>query len=170
MTPTADGRGGRSRLLATVLPVVLGALLVGLLSTSAWFWWEGRRSDERQSAAVVAGRTAALLFFGLDHHHVGANVSRLLARSTGSFKQEYAAQRSRLEQQVEAKQLTVKATVPARGTALEFLSPERAQVLVAVDTTTSVAGGKSEESAYRTRVVLARVGDRWLVAGLEQVG
>lgn len=168
MTPE-DSPRPRVRVLAVGLPLLLATVLVGLLATSAWFWFDGRRDDGR-AAAVTAGRSAAVLFFSLDHNHVSADVDRLLARSTGSFKREYAAQRSVLEQQVEAKQLTVKATVPTKGTALEFLSPQRAQVLVAVDTTTTLAGGRSERSAYRTRVVLSHVGDRWLVAGLEQVG
>lgn len=158
------------RALADRAPVLLGTVLAGLLVTSGWFWYEGRGSDDGRAAAVTAGRSAALLFFSLDHTHVHADVNRLLAGSTGSFRKEYAAQRSDLEKQVEAKRLTVHATAPTHGTALEFLSPRRAQVLVAVNTTTTLDGGHSERSAYRTRVVLSHVGGRWLVAGLEQVG
>lgn len=167
---TPEDRPRGARVLALGLPLLLATVLCGLLATTAWFWYDGRRGDDGRAAAATAGRTAALLFFSLDHHDVGANVDRLLGRSTGSFKKEYAAQRARLEQQVQAKQLSVKATVPDNGTALEFLSPRRAQVLVAVDTTTTLAGGRSEKSAFRTRVVLSLVGDRWLVSGLEQVG
>lgn len=169
---SAEGEapGRRARMLAVGPPLLLATVLVGLLATSAWFWYDARRGDDGKAAALTAGRSAAVLFFSLDQNHVRANVDQLLARSTGSFKKEYAAQRGRLESQVRAKQLTVTASVANNGTALEFLSPVRAQVLVAVDTTTRIPGGHSEKSAYRTRVVLSRVGDRWLVSGLEQVG
>jgi Mce-associated membrane protein len=173
MTTTKDRPKRRARIPAWTLPIgvplLLVVVLVALLSTSAWFWSNGR-SDEGQPAAVTAGRTAAVTFFSLDHDHPGANIEKLLRSSTGSFRSEYAAQRSRLEKEVQSKQLAVTAKVADNGTAVEFFSARRAQVLVAVDTTTTLPGGRSEKASYRTRVVLSRVGERWLVAGLEQVG
>lgn len=157
------------RLLPVGLPLLLAVVLLALLATSAWFWFDDRGDDGRGSASTTA-RTAAVTFFSLDHDHASANIDRLLAMSTGGFKSDYAKQRTALEKQVQSKQLTVTARVPDNGTALEFLSPTRSQVLVAVDTTTALANGRSEKGSYRIRVVLAKVDSSWRVSGLEQVG
>ena len=170
-TPEAPGPSRRTAWLLPVgLPVLLAIALIVLLVVAARFWYERRHGDDGVAAALTAGRTAALTLFDLDHAHVRGNVERMLDQSTGSFRSEYARQRARLETQVTSKQLTVSPTVPENGVAVEFFSPRRAQVLVAVNTTTTLPGGRSEKASYRTRVVLSRVGDRWLVAGLEQVG
>ena len=159
----------KSRLLSVALPLVLAVVLVALLATSAWFWLDDRGDDGRGSASTAA-RTAAVTFFSLDHDHASANIDRLLAMSTGRFKTDYAKQRSALEKQVQSKQLTVTARVPENGTALEYLSPTRSQVLVAVDTTTALTNGRGEKGSYRIRVVLSKVDSKWLVSDLEQVG
>ena len=144
-------------------------VLVALLATSAWFWLDDRGDDGRGSASTKA-RTAAVTFFSLDHDDASANIDRLLRMSTGRFKSDYAKQRTTLEKQVQSKQLSVTARVPSNGTAMEFFSPTRSQVLVAVDTTTATANGRSEKGSYRIRVVLSKVDSTWLVSGLEQVG
>lgn len=159
----------KRRLLSIGLPLLLAVVLVALLATSAWFWLDGR-GDDGQGSASTKARTAAVAFFSLDHADASANIDRLLKMSTGRFKTDYAKQRSTLEKQVQSKQLTVTAKVPANGTALEFYSPSRAHVLVAVDTDTATSNGRSEKGSYRIRVVLSKVDSAWLVSGLEQVG
>ena len=160
----------KTRLLHTGLPLLLGVVLVALLATSAWFWRDDLRGDDGRGSASTRARTAAVTFFSLDHDDASANIDRLLKMSTGRFKSDYKAQRGALEKQVQSKQLTVTADVSKNGTALEFLSPTRSQVLVAVDTTTALANGRSEKGSYRIRVVLSKVDSTWLVSGLEQVG
>jgi Mce-associated membrane protein len=157
------------RLLPWGIPLVLTVVLVALLATSAWFWFDDRGDDGRGSASTTA-RIAAVTFFSLDHDHPSASIDRLLAMSTGGFKSDYAKQRTTLEKQVQSKQLTVTARVPDNGTALEYLSPTRSQVLVAVDTTTALTNGRDEKGSYRIRVVLSKVDSKWLVSDLEQVG
>ncbi len=159
----------KRRLLHVGVPLLLTVLLVSLLATSFWFWLDDRGDDGRGSASTVA-RTAAVTFFSLDHKDATDNIDRLLAMSTGRFKSDYTAQRGALEKQVQSKQLTVTADVSKNGTAMEFLTPTRSQVLVAVDTTTALANGRSEKGSYRIRVVLSKVDSKWLVSGLEQVG
>lgn len=174
-TPAPADRPGRLRraralVVPVGLPLLLVVVLLALLATSGWFWIESRQRGPGRGAAATTARTAAITFFSLDYRHPRANIDQLLAMTAGQFRSEYAAQRAKLQQQVVAKKLTVRASVPADGTATEFFSSRRAQVLVAVDTTTSLPNGHSEKSAYRTRVVLTRHGERWLVSGLEQVG
>ena len=104
-----------------ILSLSLAVVLVALLAASAWFWFGDRRDDGGGSASTTA-RTAAVTFFSLDHDDASASIDRLLAMSTGRFKTDYAKQRTTIEKQVQAKQLTVTARVPEHGTALEFLA------------------------------------------------
>lgn len=152
------------------LPGVLAVVLAALLATSAWLVLDQRGDDDHRGAATTAARRAGVTFFSLDHEDAATQIDQLLAMSTGAFRSDYRAQRAALVEQVESKRLTVTGRVPEHGTALEFLSSSRAQVLVAVDTTTALTNGRDQKSAYRIRVVLSRVDAKWLVSGLEQVG
>lgn len=157
--------------LTRALPAALAAVLVALLAASSWLWYDGRVPD-RSAAASTTGRTAASTFFTLDADDVDATVDAMLELSTGEFRTDYEAQRDRLVEEVESKGLKVSADVPDDGTALEFLDGDRAQVLVAVDATTTLPDGSTETNNYRVRVRLSWVddADAWLVSGLEQVG
>lgn len=157
--------------LSRALPAALAVMLVALLGASAWLWYDGRGSD-RSAAASTTARTAASTFFTLDAADVNATVDAMLALSTGEFRTDYEAQRDRLVEEVESKGLKVSAAVPDNGAALEFLDGDRAQVLVAVDATTTLPDGGTETNNYRVRVRLSWVDDEaaWRVSGLEQVG
>lgn len=157
--------------LSRALPAALAVVLVALLGASAWLWYDGRESD-RSAAASTTARTAASTFFTLDAADVDATVDAMLALSTGEFRTDYEAQRDRLVEEVESKGLKVTADVPDNGAALEFLDGDRAQVLVAVDATTTLPDGGTETNNYRVRVRLSWVDDEaaWRVSGLEQVG
>lgn len=150
-----------------ILPVALGVVLAGLLTTSTVLWLGDRRAAD--TGALVAARQGAVSFFSLDHRHAAEDVDRVLSQATGDFKEEYAEKRDEVVAGVEAKQLVVSATVPDDGVALEYLVDDEAKVLVAVDVNTQSPDG-AEDARYRTRVELRKVDDRWLVAGVEQVG
>jgi len=162
----------RKVLAAAFVPVSV-AVLVAVLAACTWVWVDRGSADEdgdRTAAAAATGREAAGLFFSLDPTDVDAGIDQLLAISTGTFATDYAAQRDTLTEQVESKGLTVTATVPAGGVALEHVTDTVAQVLVAVDTSTALRDGSTELDNYRVRVRLALVDDRWRVSGVEQVG
>lgn len=154
---------------ATALPWLLALVLVALLVTAGWLAYDARERD-RSAAAASVGREAATTFFTLDPADVDSSIDRLLDLSTGQFRSDYAEQRDALIEQVRSKGISVTATVPEQGLALEHLTRTRSQVLVAVDTTTSLPDGSAETDNYRVRVLLSLVDDRWLVSGLEQVG
>lgn len=151
-----------------LVPAVLGVVLVALLATSGVLWWQDR--DHLDDGAVAVAREEASNFFSLDHRTAQKDVDRVLSLATGTFKKEYAAKADEVVAGVKKKRLVVDATVPEQGSAVEYLHGDRAQVLVAVDVTTTLASGTPEESHYRTRVKLSRVDGVWLVSGLEQVG
>ena len=158
------------RLLTWLLPVVLLAatVLVGVLAVQRW---QDRAGDTLADAPVDVGADIASDFFTLDYRTLEADSAKVLDRATGEFKAQYRTESSSLQASVKEKQLVLTASVPESGSALEYLAGDEAWVLVAVDVHTEGAGGLSEETRYRTRVVLERSeDDEWLVARLEQVG
>lgn len=124
---------------------------------------------------LVSARQEATNFFSLDYRHAGADVDRVLALSTGTFKTQYAARRTEVINGVTQKQLVVTASIPKDGAAVEFFDKTHGQVLVSVDATTSSGAtganaGTNSVDRYRTRILLTKVGGRWLVSGVDQVG
>lgn len=153
-----------------LLPVALLAATV-LVAVLAFLQWQDRSGDTLEDAPVDVGADIASDFFTLDHRTLDEDTARLLDRATGEFKAQYRTQSEELRASVEEKDLVLTASVPESGSALEYLAGDEAWVLVAVDVHTEGAGGLSEDTRYRTRVVLERdEDDRWLVARLEQVG
>lgn len=158
------------RLAAGVLVVAL----VGLLGTAAWLHRGGDDDDApgagSSAAVLVAAREGAVLFFSIAPETIEQSVDDLLARSTGAFRTDYEAARDQLVEQVQTKGVSTEAVVPADGLALEYLTADRAQVLVALDTTTTLPSGATELDNHRVRVQLSVVDGTWLVSALEQVG
>jgi len=150
-----------------LLPATLGLLIVALLGTSWWLW--RRSTAATDDAPMAVARVEAQNFFTLNYQHPDADLDRVLSLAADPFKAQYGAQRDAVAKGLVDKKLTLTAQVPENGTALEYRSGDSAQVLVAVDTTTT-ADGRSETNRYRVRVRLARGANGWLVADLTQVG
>lgn len=165
MTETTDVGEKRERLLSLALAV----LLVALLATAGVLWWR-QREDDPTAAALSSARTAATTFFDLDHTTIEDDLDAMAALTTGSFAESYGEEREKLAEQVTTKKLVITSEIPEQGTAVEYLHDDDAQVLVAVDATTTDESGAAETAHYRIRVVLSQVEDAWLVSGLEQVG
>ena len=153
----------RSRLVPGLLVVVL----VGLLATSAWLWQDRRESVDNGALAVA--KQEAKNFFSLDHRHAEEDVDRVLSLATEPFKSQYAAKRDEVVAGVQDKKLVVTALLPDDGTAIEYFTEDRAQVLVSADVTTEQRGDE-ETQRHRTRIKLEKVDGRWLVSGIETVG
>lgn len=176
----ADGGGRRtdlankgSRVVARirrpwVLPAALAVVLCGLLTASGVLWFNDR--EGLADDPVAAARQEALNFFTLDYRNANADVDRVLSLATDPFETEYEESRGKLVKSLRAKRMVVTATVPENGTAIEFLSEDRAQVLVAVDTTTTVNGKGDDRQHHRARIELTEVDGTWLVSGFFQVG
>jgi Mce-associated membrane protein len=155
-----------------VLTVAAGVLAVGLAGTAAFL--EFSPEDGVDPGMVVVARQQATNFFSLDHRHAAEDVDKVLKLATGTFKKEYAAQRDQIIENVTSKKLVVTAVIPDDGAAVEFYDEDEARVLVSVDVTRTNEAAETDaepaEDRYRTRVLLTKVGDRWLVSGLNQVG
>jgi Mce-associated membrane protein len=155
-----------------VLVVVLPVLLLTGCSVPGFGGGDDNAVDP---GMLVTARQEATNFFSLDYRHADADVARVLASATGTFKKQYAARRTEVVNGVTTKKLVVTATIPKDGAAVEFFDKTHGQVLVAVDatTTTGATGANAGTNAvdrYRTRILLTKVGSHWLVSGLDQVG
>lgn len=151
------------------IPGVLFLCLAALLVTS-YVSYQGR-GPKTDPGMLVTARQQARNFFTLDYRHPDADVDRVLALATGTFKKEYADRRDEVEAGVRKKKLIVTAAIPADGVAVELVDGDRGQVIAAVDVTTGSAdGAQPTQNRYRTRLILTKVDGRWLVSGLEQVG
>lgn len=162
--PTPEPR----RIPSILLPGALALLLIALLATSAALWLG--RSGSIDDGAVVAARQEAINFFSLDYKHADRDIARVLQHATGSFKRQYAAQRTALVQQMTANKVVLSATVPTNGAATEYFHGDVARILVAIDVTTTVGAAPPQQSRYRTRVELTRVSNTWLITAVSQVG
>lgn len=151
-----------------VLPVLLGLVVVGLLATSLWMW--RRAVPVHSDGAIAVARLEAENFFTLSYQRADQDVERVLGLATEPFRSEYAAQRDAVKSSLVDKRLTLAAEIPEAGAALEYQHASNAQVIVAVNATTTTADGRSETNRYRMRVHLVRANGGWLVSNLTQVG
>ena len=170
-----------------VLPAVLVLLLAALLATASVLLLDRREAlpteravapadvrretmgDSPAEQAVARARLAARTYFTLDHTSVAADMDRLRDLGTPAFVEDYDARAPALRRRVTSQRLQLSATLPRNGVATEYLSQNVAQLLVSVDVTTR-RGDASSTGTYRTRVLLQRVDERWLLDAVDEVG
>ncbi|KAA1421917.1 hypothetical protein F0U44_06525 [Nocardioides humilatus] len=151
--------------VALVLVVALVVLVVLTVQHA-----QGDEPPGLTDAPVDVGEHAAEQFFTLDHRSLDDDIEAMLAMATGDFEAQYEKQSAALRRAVASKKLVLSASVPESGTAVEYFTDREAWVLVAVDVHTESGGEAIDDTRYRTRVVLSKVGGHWLVSRLEQVG
>ncbi len=171
--------GERLRQLPPVVaPVVLGVVVVALVVAlvlvdrdrpgARWYaFWE--RDDDTDAVMAVA-REEATNFFDLDHRRIDADVEQVLSLATGGFAKEYREQQAGLVTAVKKKKVVWRPTLPADGTALEYLAGDQAGVLVAIDVQKSSGDSPAQLERTRARIVLSRVDGVWLVSDFQDVG
>jgi len=150
-----------------VAALVVAVVVVGLATL------DRTRDDEPAGLAdvpVEVAQDAARTFFTLDHRTLDEDIDRVLAMASGDFLEQYESQSADLRETVAEKRLVITATLPETGTAVEHVGDGEVWVLVPVDVRTEQDGGEPDDVRYRTRVVLTRGDDGWLVSRLEQVG
>jgi Mce-associated membrane protein len=159
----------RTVLVTWVVAVVALACVAGF-GWAAWGAWQDQQGQDLDRAPVGAAEKVARDFFSLDHRTLDKDMDKVRAQATGEFEQQYEKQSADLRKAVEQKKLVLTARVPDDGSAVEYLGEDSVWVLVSVDVHTESASAAPQDSRYRTRVVLDRDGDEWLVSRLERVG
>jgi Mce-associated membrane protein len=153
-----------------MVPGVLAAVLLALVAWSTVLVIDRRNADDLDQGAVEVARQQAKNFFTLDYRHADEDIKALLDLSTDEFKEKYAVKQDELVAAIVKNKVVETATVPEDGAAVEYLSGDRAQILVAVDVTIASGSRGSENTRPRTRIKLSRIDGEWLVSAIDQVG
>ena len=160
----AAGRRDLAVLVAAVLVLVL-ATAAGLLVVRAR---GADRAEQARSAALAAAEQHAVTVLSYDHRRLDKDFARARAALTGSFADDYAAT---TEKVVRPSAEQVKAVVTAEVTASAVVrapSENRVVVLLFVDqTTTSTRLEGPKVDLNRVRMTMTRVGQQWLVSGID---
>jgi Mce-associated membrane protein len=150
--------------VAAVLVVsLLAVIVVEVLAVGRHQRLESLRRDAiRVANAQVVDLTT------VDAAHVNERLADLRARTTGDFRRQLQGISATFRSVVRSGKVQTAGDVVAAATT--SVTSRRAHVLVANRTTvTNTSAKKPTTRAYRIRVDLLRVDDRWLVSGMEFV-
>jgi len=104
----------------------------------------------------------------IDHTRADADVQRVLDLSSGSFRDEFAADADDFVRTAVDSQAVTKGSISAA--ALQSVRDDSAVVLVAASSTvTNVSGAKDDPRPWRMSVTVTRDGDIWKMSDVEFV-
>lgn len=154
--------------LATIVGLVLVLALGGLTTWLGFRAYESHRADEQRQLFLEVGREGALNLTSVDYKQVDQDVQRILGNATGQFYDEFN-QRAKPYAEV-VKQVKSKSVGTVTEAGVASMSPDGADVLVAVVVTT-VLEGQPEQAprAWRMRITVQKDGDDAKVADVEFV-
>jgi Mce-associated membrane protein len=171
-SPTGDGQRQRRsapswRVVAVV--GVLAAVLVALaavLGLSTWSWSRVRDLDAAQEAsrtAPAAAERAAAAVLSYDYRSLGADEKAAARYLTPAFRSKYLSSMALVRPNAPKLRAKVAASVKASGVA--NADPDRVDVLVYVDQTTSSTanGGQPQLALNRAKFSMVRRDGAWLV-------
>ncbi|MEI8408464.1 MULTISPECIES: hypothetical protein [unclassified Kribbella] len=163
---------GNSKRGPLILAWALSVLLVVALAGGTLSAIALHRQDEskaQRDGAMKAGRQSALDFTTYDYKSWEDYSKRVLADSTGQFKDEFQSAFNASKAAAQSNQGTSKGDV--KEAAVVSSDKDSAQVLVIVDAVVqNTAEPNGQLRHYRIKLDLVRENDRWLTADLQFVG
>jgi Mce-associated membrane protein len=159
------------RNLPLTAAIVLGVVVAGLAIASGWLGVSSlRNKDEadQRAKAIQSARQMGVNLMSVDSSNAQRDLDRIVAGTTGDFKNKLAGQsKAFMDQVTKAK---AKATVSDVDAALVSIDGDSAEVMVSLTgTVTNDKVKNGTPQGYRYQMELTRVDDRWLVSGLEVV-
>jgi len=152
--------------------VALLVLVVLLAGAAGWYgyqWKQRHDRDQGRAAAVAAARQGVQNFISISAQTVDRDVERVVAWSTGDFKEQYTNGIPQVKKVILDNGSTSKGEVLEAG--LVSADRDSAVVLVVADATvTTKAQPKGQGRHFRIQVSMARQGGRWRIAELKFVG
>ncbi|MBE9373317.1 hypothetical protein IQ251_02545 [Saccharopolyspora sp. HNM0983] len=151
--------------------VVVCATLIALLGTaSAGLYYARWQHDQQQrdDAITVAARSQVLALLSLDPADVQGSLDRVIAGSTGGWRDQFAQNADQFGQVVRGGEVRSRAKITA--SALQQADDSHATVLVSASA--MIANAESPQgypAEYRTVMELENQGGRWLVSDLQFV-
>ncbi|MFB1298029.1 hypothetical protein ACAG24_021160 [Mycobacterium sp. pW049] len=164
LKPTKFGVG-----IAAILVAILGT--VALLAASGYMIVEHRNAEKvRQQTAEysAAARQSVVTLMSLDFNNAEADVQRIIDNSTGQFKSDFESQAADFVKVAQDSKVVTEVTV--NSTAVESMSDDKAEVLVAAASrVTNTAGANQEPRTWRLSVSLERENGQIKMAKVEFV-
>ncbi|MGU3501005.1 hypothetical protein [Mycobacterium sp. C31M] len=159
-----DGERTTSRAKRSPRRIAVAAGLTGVLAVGGLCGWLGLRAvqaqaiDDEHAAFIQVARQGAINLTTIDHSEAEADVARILDSATGTFYDDFSARAEPFIDVVKKAQSTSEGTVVSAG--LESVSDDEAQVLVAVNVTTTTADGAEQQPrSWRMRISVQQRGD-----------
>jgi len=154
--------------LATILGLVLVVALAGLTGWLGFRAYQSHQADEQRKLFLQVGRQGALNLTTIDWQQADKDVQRILESATGTFYDDFQKRAQPFVEVVKQAQSKSVGTIAEAG--LESDSDNTAQVLVAVQVKTSIAGAPEQAPrAWRMRISVQKVGDEAKVSNVEFV-
>ncbi len=148
------------------LGVVAAAVVVVMLAMRLE---DASAEDQRREDILQAARQQGVNITTLDHRTVDEDLGRVLALSTGAFREEFEAGTKDLTDLVVENKAVSTGEVLAAG--IVTADSDSARVLVVADSTVSNTTSEEQQVRhYRMQLDLVRSGNRWLTSGLTFVG
>ena len=144
-------------------------LVVGLGRTTAparvpESWTSADLAEDRHGEILTAARRTLTMVLDVDYREIERQIDAVLESATGAFEEEYEQDRERLVALTREGRTISKGVIREIG--ITRADEKEALLLVAAD---SRVEGDAQVRPHMFAVSMARVGDRWLVSGLEVV-
>lgn len=161
---------------AVAVAAAIGCVVVGLGRTTApalvpESWTSADLAEDRHGEILTAARRTLTMVLDVDYREIDRQIDAVLERATGAFKEEYEQDRERLVALTRKGQTISKGVIREIG--ITRADEKEALLLVAADSQVENAATTGEKAGqvrpHVFAVTMAKVGDRWLVSGLEVV-
>ena len=123
--------------------------------------------SQQYDEVTKAARAETLAFLTVDYKNMDPLIDKVLAGSTGTFKEQYESAKDTLKQTAEQGQSVATGDVKAVG--IGDINADTAVVFVGADgsVTNKSTAGKAQPRAYRFKLTMVHKGDKWLVSDLQ---
>ena len=170
--PPTSVATGVVRRIAPKVGAALAGLTVGAALVLVGLMLRQHAAADAQRAhddqIVEGARAGVVALLSIDHSRARADVQRVLDRSTGTFRDDFAKTADDFVATAEAQKVVTVARVKAA--ALESADRDGGVVLVAVNSeVTNAAGAEQDPRPFRMSVTVARDGAQFKMSSLEFV-
>ena len=160
--------------------MVLAVIVLALLATTVLLFTKGASATPGDSRAETlsqqyddvtkAAREQTLAFLTVDYKNMDPLIEKVLAGSTGTFKEQYDS--SKVTLKASAQQSQAVSTGKVLSVGISDIDDSDAVVFVAADSqvTNKSTKGAAQPRYYRLKLTMVRQGDTWLTSNLQFVG
>jgi Mce-associated membrane protein len=164
--PKATGSDDKSRSLGGVLAALLAVLVVLVMTFAVVLGikaWQGKEAEDARDQAAAAGRKAAETALSYDYRDLNKSFAAARATMTPEFAAKFDETAKVAGELATKTKATVRAEV--REVGVRDGDADRVTLIIFVNqtTTSTITQGKPRVDLNRTRFVMVRKGDQWLV-------